>query len=186
MYKTYIGVGAIAVYDKFGQLFYSYFPINNKPFLFNLNLEKFTFTGEIYTSKKKMIYKVNLPNNNVKMPQNINVIFTNNGEKASINLTKGLLTIDDKYRSQPFFILAFLYGHEFAHLLYPSPNGIRSTQNEFNCDKFAANLMLKRGYNPSQILAAMKFSLDDGPEQNDRFSLMVNYLNSIKTKLINY
>ena len=186
MYKTYIGIGKVAVFDKFGQLFYSYLPIDNKPFLFNLNLEKFEVKGEVYLSKKKMIYLVNLPNTRVKIPNNLNVVFTNGGEKASINITKGLLTIDVKYRSQPFFILAFLYGHEFAHLLYPSPNGIRSTENEFKCDKFAAMLMLKRGYNPSQILGAMKFSLDNGIEQNERFTMMVNYLNSVKTKLINY
>ena len=182
-YKTYIGVGSVQVFDKFGQLFYSYYPKTDKPFYFNLNLDKFSYTGFVKQSKKKLIYLTGFDKKMAKMPSKILIQFTNNGEKASINKKTGVLSIDAIYKTQPFFILCFLYGHEMAHFIYQN-NGFRSPMVESDCDIFSAKLMLKRGYNPSQVLGALKFGLGNGSEQDYRWQKMIEFLNSIKTKLI--
>lgn len=130
-----------------------------------------------------MQYRVYLPNVNVKMPH-LNIIFANIDEPAYIEKMEGNLVINSLYIDQPLYLIYWLYGHEIAHYLYPTI-GSRTARNEFKCDWFSARLMLLNGFNPSQILAAMKFILWNSPEHDYRYNKMLNTLSRVGTKFIN-
>lgn len=188
MYKTFRAVGSVYVLDNRGQFIYAYEPQHNEPFFFNIGVKDFRIEGYAERSPKTLKYLVKIPSKNVPMPEKITITYTRNGDIASANLQTGELTLDEKFINQPIFMSDYAYLHELAHFLYPSRifkgRLIRNKRNEFNCDKFAAKVMLAIGYNPSQILQAMKFVLNNGDEQDYRYKRMVNFLNSVKTKFV--
>lgn len=184
-YSTYVGRGRVVVLDNRGNIFYDYTPESYKPFFFNVNIKNPRIHGDAYKVTSRLDYLVKLPKGKYFFPQELKITFTNDDTKASVNLKDGKLTINEKYRKYPIWMIYFLYFHEVAHFLYPSGKLGRTAENEFRCDRLAAKLMLTMGFNPSQILAAMKFGLDNGSEQNYRYKRMVNYLNEVKTVIKN-
>lgn len=185
MYETLIGKGEVRIFDKKGNLFYGYNPQNNNPFFFNINISQFTSSGNLRYSDKKLIYNVNTPGRSVKMPKDISIIFTDTG-KASIDRSTGELCLNIRYKDSSKFIIYYLYLHEMGHFLYPTNaarTGKRDRYKEFQCDKFAAKWMLKIGFNPSQVLAALKFVLGNSDEANYRYNKMIIYLNSVRKTL---
>lgn len=183
-YQTYKAIGNVTVLDRNGLIYYTFG--SDKPFYFNLNINDFTYFGSITPYNKKMVYKCNVIGKSVHLPEFISISFANMENKAQMNRATGEIVINSKYLYEPFFKVAFLYFHEFAHFKYPSKNGIRSTINEYKCDKFAACMMLKNGFNPSQILAAMMFTLNNGDEQNERYGRIERFLKRIERKFVSY
>jgi len=95
-----------------------------------------------------------------------NVIFTNNPNKVSIDVRKGKIIVDNKFwqslnEIQKNFVLA----HELGHYRY---------YDEQKADRFAAHLLLMKGYNPTQIVAAANTTLSDYSQE--RKTALYNYL----------
>lgn len=86
------------------------------------------------------------------LPKKVQLVFAPNPNKCSISLPDGIIICDPSLRRFPSFVLVFILFHEIGHYFYKS---------EEECDRFAAEEMHRRGYNPSQIDAATRFTLED-------------------------
>lgn len=95
-----------------------------------------------------------------------NVTMQINPHKLSINVGNGQIYIDKVFWAglnevQKYFTL----GHELGHYKY---------FDEMKADRFAALLLLKKGFNPSQIIAAANTTLSDFSEA--RKTALYNFL----------
>lgn len=183
-YNTYRGLGTVQLFDRFGKLYYSYTPKSDQPFYFNVRPGSYQTKGDIVEIDEKMVYDIGALETWAMMPETIEVVFTDNGERASLYPKDGIMCLDVSFRVEPIFNIYFAFGHEIAHYKFPSKNGVRTKENEWNCDKFAAKFMLLEGFNPSQVLSAMIFNLGESPEHEYRFEKMIQFLNSLKTKFV--
>lgn len=91
-----------------------------------------------------------LPRPKFPLPRKVVLKYTDNPNKAQIDLRRGVVYLDNAFRGAPDFVRTFVLLHEIGHYYYA---------DEASCDAFAAQEMYKRGYNPSQILAASRMSL---------------------------
>jgi hypothetical protein len=76
-----------------------------------------------------------------------------NPNKASIFINSGKIIIDNEIMNKNKYVWVFILLHELGHYFY---------YNEHSCDLFASRIMLKNGYNPSQIASA----IDEGLSSN--------------------
>jgi hypothetical protein len=86
------------------------------------------------------------------IPGKVRLVFAPNPNKCSISLPDGIIIADTSLRNAPAFVLVFILFHEIGHYFY---------QDEAECDRFAAEEMFRRGYNPSQIAIATELSMND-------------------------
>lgn len=107
---------------------------------------------ELIPFKRPKLYRLPLPERNLKPPFNYNVIFDINPNKCTIQWRKKRIIFDNSLKDYTLPELYFILYHEFAHAIYTT---------EKYADLMAANLMLKKGYNPSQIGAAPITSLSN-------------------------
>jgi hypothetical protein len=140
----------VCILDNNGNIFYHKKNINfPKPILFNLPKGVYKPLNTILALNKPVFYELpKLYQREKKSPlKRIKIHFVeNNNNKASIDVNTGNIFIDEKYKKNKT-ILTFLFWHEIGHFFYFSEN---------KCDVFAANKMLKKGFNPSQVsLAAL-------------------------------
>lgn len=87
-----------------------------------------------------------------KNPANFDVRFGPNPNKCSVIWHKNLILFDTSFKEKPMPQLDFILGHEFGHRFYIT---------ESYADMYAANRMLKMGYNPSQIGDGQIMSLSE-------------------------
>jgi hypothetical protein len=87
------------------------------------------------------------------LPDQVRLHFAPNPNKCSISLPNGVIVADPSLRNLPTFALVFILFHEIGHYFYTA---------EEDCDRFAADEMHRRGYNPSQIALATELTLGAG------------------------
>lgn len=75
---------------------------------------------------------------------------TENPNKASIFINSGNIYLDRGISKMPKPVWVFILLHELGHYFY---------YTEHYCDLFASRIMLKNGYNPSQIAHAIDYGL---------------------------
>lgn len=85
-----------------------------------------------------------------KNPENFNVYFDSNPNKCTVDWDTESITFDNSFKNAPLPNIYFILYHEYGHALYEA---------ETYADMYAANMMLKRGYNMSQIGLAPLTSL---------------------------
>lgn len=82
---------------------------------------------------------------NLPEPSNFSVVFGNNPNKCTIQWRFKRIYFDESFRNKPKPVSYFILCHEFGHAKY---------KTEKYADLFAANRMIDKGYNPSQIIKA--------------------------------
>ena len=140
---------------------------------FNLPKGKYELKkGDIVKLKRPLIYtlpKLAKRYNFVKSPKGFKVEFSHNPNKCTVDLNKKNIVFDKSFLNEPTFVLDFVQFHELGHFRY-SGKGLKS---EIDCDNFAIYCMLVRGYNPSQIRYASRFTL--GNSKASRIRKKENY-----------
>jgi hypothetical protein len=86
------------------------------------------------------------------MPKTVRLEWCSNPNKCSISLKDGVILADHSLKALPAFALVYILFHEIGHYWYA---------DEVSCDKYAADEMHRRGYNPSQIYAATQLTMDN-------------------------
>lgn len=98
-------------------------------------------------------------------PFNFDIVFGNNPHKATINWHYGVILFDTQMKKRSLPELFFILLHEFAHSKFRS---------EEKADSLAENMLIRLGFNPSQIAKAPITSLSD--RQGKRKNLVVQRL----------
>jgi len=131
----------------------------------NYMVEKGTF-AELAAPVKYKLFRMPWPERFFyPIPYNYEVVFAPNPSKCSIFWDVPLIVFDTSYQNASQVVLDFLYFHEVAHCRY---------KTEKYCDLYAANEMLKAGYNPIQIGLAPALTLSEA--QDDRVNYLINKL----------
>lgn len=129
------------------------FYVKKSPGKFNLTPGTWTIkAGTIQKLKNPVSFripKLPKPARNFK-PANISFFVGDNPHKASIFPHSGLMIFDREIMKKKPAIIAFIFYHELGHLKY---------KKEENADLYSVTRMLKRGYNPTQILQAASEAL---------------------------
>lgn len=135
----------VIIRDFRGKLFYSTEGLRPVEYF---NLPEGTYykeAGNITMLKnpvKKVFIKLPPAERNLKPPLNFNVVFGVNPNKCTIQWDNKRIIYDNSLRDATLPVLYFILFHEFAHSLYT---------NEAFADICAANYMLQKGFNESQI-----------------------------------
>jgi hypothetical protein len=85
---------------------------------------------------------------------NFPIKIVKNPNKCSIDWERKVILLDESFREKSWPIIDFILSHEIGHKYYGD-----KPDSEINADLFAANRMIKKGYNPSQIAYAQLDSL---------------------------
>jgi len=163
----------IEVYDNRGLPFYFFKNPQMQTIKFNLIAGKYYCENDLKLLQKPLRYEPpKLPKFEKRriIHDNIEFRVEPNPNKASIDISKGLIIIDNKYFNEietPF--CNFLLFHELGHYYY---------KTEYKCDLFSAFNMLIRGFNPTQCYYANSICLSD--RQSERKQILFNYLKKIK------
>ena len=123
-------------------------------------------TGNIRPLTRPVKYKLyRLPKIERKYPSpyNFKIIFGYNPNKCTVSWIKKTILFDDNLKEKTVPELFFILYHEYGHKKY---------KTEKYADLYATNMMLKKGYNPSQIGAAPVTSLSS--KQLPRKKYIVN------------
>ena len=157
-----------------------YFRDNNKT-TFKFNLPVGTYYTEnnlvklnrpcFYTSPKLKPFYFNKT-----LPNRFKIVYENNPNKCSVDLTRGIIIFDNSFKNEPRFIKDFIKFHELGHYRYSG----RGQESEKDCDNFSVHCMIKIGYNPSQINVASKYTLGENHLSVDRKINNTNYLQAFK------
>lgn len=162
----------ILITDSRGNTFYYMENEKCDRVAFNLIAGEYNTTSEISPLQRPLEYVLpNLPRPErwMRVPDNFDVEFTPNKNKASVNLWDGLAFVDNDYSEGDTPQLIFLQYHELGHYYY---------KTEWKCDVFAAYQMIKRGFNPSQCYYADACCLSD---KNDaRKNILLAWLKKVK------
>lgn len=125
--------------------------------LFNLPKGKYYTENKIQKIKNFDFTLNELPppeTNSYQIIKKINIIPASNNHKGSIIIDtingKADIYYDKSLDDLPYFCKDFIIGHELGHLYYIS---------EDLCDVYSRNLLLKLGYNPSQLNKAIAKTL---------------------------
>ncbi len=136
----------------------------NKSLEFNLPAGFYEIiSGKITTLPQPLEYKlIDLPkpNNETKFNGKVKISYRENPNKCSVDLYSNPIRIifDNAFKKSSRYTKSWVIGHELGHLKYKG----QGQKSEQNCDHYSANLMLKLGYNPSQIDAAIKEAISNG------------------------
>ena len=150
----------VIIYDEDGILFYSkknaigklHFNLPKGTYETNNNISKTTF-------KKFPLSKLEKPNAIKKLPKDgFKIIYCKNPNKCSVDNKRHIIYFDNSFKSAPRPVKMYIKLHELGHYFYSG----EGNKSEINCDVFAANKMLKLGYNPSQIYEAQNSTLSRG------------------------
>lgn len=178
--------------------FESYSPVvciyrNGEPFyaikrdgmrvLFNLPPGEYKLlAGKLKRLDRPVIYdKIKLPKPErlLKFSGKLKFYFIDNPNKCTVDLGDKYLTrvyFDHSFKSLPWVVQLWVVGHELGHYLYGGHGQI----SEQNCDHYSANMLLKIGYNPTQIDAAIENAISNGYHARIRKDKL--YENLIKIK----
>ena len=156
----------IIIRDSRGILFYDTTPIIPKVKRFNLpgGFPLYLESGNIEKLPKPVRYKLSrLPireRYNKPKPFNFRIKFSNNPNKATIFWNHKAITFDSDFLEMPIPMVYFILFHEFGHRLY---------KTEKYADLYAKNMMLKRGFNPTQIGLAQIYGLSPKNIERKRY-----------------
>lgn len=114
-----------------------------------------------------------LPPPRVAIPKKIKLTFAPNPHKCTINLNKGTIVMDSGFLEAPKFIRVYILFHEIGHYYFKGEEG---------ADRYAAEQMLKRGYNPSQIQQASSVTLSNSEHALLRKGKVLNYAKKTRQK----
>lgn len=148
---------SVLIFDAEGKVFYRF----QKPGLIKFNLPKGSYmtASEIKQLPKPHEYNFKRTRKreffNYTPPKisDLEIRFANNPNKASVFPKKHLVIIDESFKKLPKYCIQYLLAHEIGHYHYKT--------EEF-CDEFAQELMLKKGFNKSQIETAARLTLFPG------------------------
>lgn len=148
----------VKIYDNNNVLFYFKENRNGKLY-FNLPRGKYKTYNNLFKCKPRQYKKHYLPkpNKRKKLPENFEIKYINNPNKCSVDNKNHIIYFDNSFKRSPLPIKDYIKFHELGHYFY-SGEGNRS---EICCDIFAANCMLKIGYNPSQVKWAQNGTLSN-------------------------
>lgn len=156
---------ALVITTPDGNLFY-FRERKNKSFSFNLPKGAYFVNCKIDELQKPVSFrhiKLAKPNMLTPLPSKFKIIYTENPNKCSVDMNKGIIYFDNEYLNYPKYYIDYILFHELGHYRYR--NGLsRSKHVENNCDAYADRCMLIEGYNLSQIRAASKFVLSNSSE----------------------
>jgi len=101
------------------------------------------------------------------------IFVEDNPHKAQVNILKGIIKLDKGFFNEPIPMMYHVLFHEIGHNLYFA---------EWKCDVFAANEMLKIGFNPSQCFYSDYFCLSNSENNKKRRENFRNWLFNVKSK----
>jgi hypothetical protein len=154
----------VIIRDSRGILFYSTEDLLPRVESFNLPKGSYIVDRGAFKKMSEPIdYKLpSLPpfERNRPVPIDFEVIFGANKHKCSILWDAQKILFDTSLEDDPLPTLMFMLYHEFGHSKY---------KTEKYCDLYASNLMIKKGYNPSQIARAQILSLSNRQKNRKEF-----------------
>lgn len=121
--------------------------------------------GEISTPVKVKLIEMPTAERWMKSPENFAVYFDDNINKCTIDWEEETIVFDNVFKTRPLPEIYYILYHEFGHSLYLT---------EKYADMYAANRMLMKGYNMSQIGAAQLSALSHA--QYDRKNNLIDRL----------
>jgi hypothetical protein len=89
---------------------------------------------------------------------------------ARIFYDTGRCEIGPSFKNYPYQYQKFILEHEKGHCFY---------SDEFNCDIFALNEFLQKGFNLSQAYGALKYVLQKSPQNIQRIEKIYNQIEKI-------
>lgn len=122
--------------------------------------------GNLSELKEPVNYPVefDLPNNFDSFKKLPKIIFCDNPNKCSVDTIKNVIYFDNRFKNCPWVVILWIVGHELAHYFFKT-NGFMTVEQrqiiERKCDLFSNALLLKIGFNPSQINFAIKYALSN-------------------------
>ena len=158
----------VNIRDFRGLMFYS--TESMLPSVNNFNLppgEYWIDTGHIRPLSEPVKFRMlDLPPNAERVmsknPMNFQILFGDNEHKCTVDFRRETITFDNSFKSAPLPELYFILFHEYAHQYFVT---------EKYCDILAANMMLTRGFNPSQIGRAHILSLSERQRERKAYAL---------------
>ncbi len=148
----------VVIIDSNSRIFYSTESLLPRVDSFNLpsNMKLFADKGHFRSMDKPVSYPlVRLPVRErftKPSPFRFKIEHKYNPNTCSIDWRRKRIIFDNSILELPIPDQWFILYHEFGHKLY---------KTEEHADKFARNMMIKRGFNPSQILLAPYRTLND-------------------------
>lgn len=154
--------GAVVVRRPDGSVFYQH--KKKAPFSFNLPPGVYNIQGDnVKMLQRPIEYKINAkrkPESDHVLPKpgELKIEFGDNPNKASIWVKKHFILIDNQYKKAPEVVKEYLIAHEIGHYRY---------KTERFADEFAQQVLLDKGFNMSQIVAAAAATLFNGHERHN-------------------
>ena len=145
----------INIRDSRGILFYTTEPLLPRVSTFNLPAGKYVVDSGYFSPmsvpvKYNMLRLPLMAQRKLPDPFDFSVTFEPNKHKCTVNFIKKQIIFDTSFKERPLPEIYFILFHEFAHQYF---------KTEKWCDVLAANYMLVKGFNPSQISEAQIKSL---------------------------
>jgi len=157
-----------------------YYRENNKlNFKFNLPIGTYYTENNLIELKKPCFYttpKLKPFYYNKPFPKRFKIIYKDNPNKCSVDLSRAVIIFDKSFKSEPRFVKDFIKFHELGHYRYSG----RGQESERDCDDFSTWCLIKIGYNPSQISVANRYTLGHNDSGTDRKINNFNYLQAFK------
>lgn len=122
--------------------------------------------GEIEALEKPVYFKQAIlpyPQRSFSLPDDFQLTFSNNPNKCTINWITKSITFDNSLKESTLPELYFILYHEYGHAKYIK---------EKWADLYARNLMIQKGFNPSQVGGAPITALSS--QQYERKKYIVN------------
>lgn len=136
---------------------------------FNLPPGNYETDNNILPRVRPVIFlpeKLPPPERNIPRPKKFKVIICKNPNKCTIELPTGRIFLDKKFSQGNEVQVKFILAHELGHYLYKS---------EHLCDLYANNMLLKMGYNPSQLVKTQNKTLSNRAHPRKCFVLEKNF-----------
>jgi hypothetical protein len=175
----------VVIVDERGIPFYETTHLERRPARFNLPPGSYrVLSGKFYKMPAPVDYPL-LPimppmRRMRKNPERFNIVFCDNPRhKCTVDWDDETIYFDHELEAMPLPNLIYILFHEYGHRYY----GCNCTkpltcpkcrEAELQCDRYAQNRMLERGYNPSQIGEAILGTLSS--KQRERKTAVVNSL----------
>ena len=153
----YTAQDRVLIFDGEGKVFYRY----AQPGTIKFNLPKGNYMTATEIKQQPRPHEYNFVRTRKReffqyeppKISDLEIRFAPNPNKASVFPKKHLVIIDEGYKKLPKYCIQYLLAHEIGHYHYKT--------EEF-CDEFAQELMLKKGFNKSQIEEAARRTLHVG------------------------
>ena len=160
----------IIIKDHRDIMFYDSRLLRKPPDTFNLPAGKYYVQSGVFKSLPKPVNfkKIDLPKPTRQrpLPTDFEIKFEDRPDKAQINWDAKTITFDNSFLRAPLPTVYFILFHEYGHAYYDG-----TKDGEKYCDAFAHNMMIDRGFNPSQSGLSSILSLSDRQLERKHFLL---------------